>query len=142
MSQKKHFLPEDVEKIIQERDGYANIKGIYIISSNSIVLGPTKNGINFYSTEEDFKIFVDDILDKLNVLSPIPAESAPPEWVPLPGVNKEKVLSRYEHNPELYLTLIQEDPNILTIRKVDNEGKRISWIAPDGMIGRGAFPTS
>jgi hypothetical protein len=140
-NKKKDYFPSDIDEKISKSNDYSQILGTYVISSNSIILGPTTNGIKFHSTEEEINLFVEHILEKLVMFSNIPSEIAPIEWVALPGVKKEILIEKYGKTKELSNELIQQDPNIMVIKKINNKDKKIIWISPDGMIGKGAHPT-
>ena len=137
---KKIFTVDDVEGKIKENAEYENIKGEFIISTNTIVLGPSVNGIKFICSENAIDNFIFQIILTLNELSNIPSGAHQGAWVPLPGVTREKIIERYTQNKEYSLNLLKEDPNIVIIKKINDHGKKIIWISPDGKIGQGATP--
>ncbi len=125
--EKKTFTIQDIEDHLKQHPDFEKVSGTYILSMNPLHLSVSKDGIEFQITDSDFEIFIQQIIEAILELSPVKAASAPKEWAPIPGIDREAVLKRYQETPEIYLELIRDDPNIILIHKINDEGKDISW---------------
>lgn len=125
--QKKIYTVQDIESAIRKHEDFEKISGIYLLSINPLSLAVTDQGIELNCTESDFEIFIQQILHRMLELSPVTSNTAPQEWASLPGINREDILRRLQETPEVYRELLLDDPNIVLIEKVGDEGPEISW---------------
>lgn len=120
--EKRNFSNKEIEELIYNHPGFEKIKGTYVFSTNT-----SSNSYLFHSTQQDILIFIENIIEALMILSPVIATNAPLEWAPLPGVNKDDILKKFQAEPHLYLEFLQSDVSLLVIKKISDEGKIIYW---------------
>ena len=133
---KTNYNTKDVEDKIKEHPNYHKISGSYILSRNSIALGPKKT-VEFKCSKEEFERFINEIIETILSIESIPAETNIKEWVALPGVSKIKISENLTQNPSFYAEFLKNDPQILVIKKISNYKGTITWKMPDGRIGSG-----
>ena len=134
----KLYKPEDVEESLNNHPEFDRVCGTYILSINSVTLGPDK-GIHFHCSKESFDNFISQLVEGLISFSFISSEKIPISWVPFPGISREQLLTHYPPEAELELKLIASDPNIILIKKVADTGRQLTWDILDGRIGHGGF---
>jgi len=137
-SGKKTYKKEDIEKSLIAHPRFIELRGVYVLSKSAVPLGPPEDGVKFSCTEEEFKTFIDGVMEAILSISLFNVMDAPKAWAPLPGVDKGALFQKYHSAPET----IKVDPNIVVIRKTADEGKNIYWETPTGRIGSGGHPVT